>query len=80
MEEDVRKPGFWQDSEKAKDVSHKLNEFKEEVGIFPGLKKELEDIARLKELGEEETVLEKEIEKIENKERSALNKLKENII
>ncbi len=53
--------------EKAISAIKELNELKKELDFFTGLKKDLEDIVKLKELGEEEEILKKEIEKLEQK-------------
>jgi peptide chain release factor 2 len=80
LEKETQKPDFWQDSrgtrqvgtygidkERAIEITQKLNELREEIKVFNNLKKELEDIIKLKELGEKEEELEKEIEKFERK-------------
>ena len=96
LEKETQGQDFWQGSkgtrqagtygiekERAIEITQKLNELKEEIKVFNNLKKELEDIIKLKELGEKEgeesklssspfvvtweEELEKEIEKFERK-------------
>ncbi len=65
LEAETVKPEFWKDPEKAKTVSQKLNDFKEEIAVWDGLKKEVGDILELARLDEkDQTVnLREEIEK-----------------
>ena len=58
----MQEPSFWQDKEAAIKTSQQLAELKEEIKIFDKLKEELSDIKKLKDLGEKEEVLLKEIE------------------
>jgi peptide chain release factor 2 len=58
---------FWQEREKAAEISATLNELKEEVELLGVLGKELADIEKLQDLGEKEEELEKEIEKFEKR-------------
>ena len=80
LEKETQRPDFWQDpkgtrqvgtygidKERAIEITQKLNELREEIKVFNSLKKELEDIIKLKELGEKEEEIEKEIEKFERK-------------
>ena len=60
MEAETAKPDFWQQKERAVDITQRLNEMKEEVKVFENLSKELEDIVKLQGLGEKEEDLEKE--------------------
>jgi peptide chain release factor 2 len=63
----MQEPDFWQEKEKAAEISATLNELKEEVELLGVLRKELADIEKLQDLGEKEEELEKEIEKFEKK-------------
>jgi len=66
LEKEVQKQDFWQDKEKSVAVVRELSNLKEEIKIFDYLGKELADLAKLKELAEEED-LEKGIEEFEEK-------------
>lgn len=58
-------PDFWKNSEKAKEVSQRLNDLKDEVGVWDKLEKEAGDILDLARLDEkDQTVsLREELEK-----------------
>jgi peptide chain release factor 2 len=63
----MQEPDFWQEREKAAEISATLNELKEEVELLGVFRKELADIEKLQDLGEKEEELEKEIEKFEKR-------------
>lgn len=63
----MQEPDFWQEKEKAAEISATLNELKEEVELLGVFRKELTDIEKLQDLGEKEEELEKEIEKFEKR-------------
>jgi len=65
LDSEASKPDFWQQKDRAVELSQKLNDLKEEVKIFEKLSGELEDISNLQSLGEEG--LEKEINLFEAK-------------
>jgi peptide chain release factor 2 len=58
---------FWQAKERAIQVTSQLDDLREQVQSFDGLRTELADIVNLQELGEKEEVLEGEIEKLEKR-------------
>ncbi len=67
MEGQAAKTDFWQQKEKAIEITQKLNELKEETKVFESLVKELEDIIKLQSLGEKEEELEKTVKQFEIK-------------
>ena len=67
LEKETQRPGFWQEKDKAVEVSTELNKLKEQTELFNSLDRELADIVNLDELGEKEEDLEKEIEKFEKR-------------
>lgn len=67
MEKEFQKPDFWQDKERAAEITRQLNEFVQEVKNYSFLEKELADLNKLKALGEKEEELEKEINQFEKK-------------
>lgn len=67
LEKETEKPDFWQDKDRAVETTQKLDQLKEEIEIINRLKKDWEDLKKLSELEEEETELEKEIDKFEKK-------------
>jgi peptide chain release factor 2 len=48
------RPDFWQEPEKAKEVSQRLNDLKEELGVWEKLKKEVADVLELAKLDEKD--------------------------
>lgn len=53
IEADMNDAGFWTDQAKARSVSQEAAELKKELNAWDGVKKELDDIAALAELGED---------------------------
>lgn len=69
MEKQTNAPDFWKDQENATGVSQKIAYLKEDLSIIESLKKELQDLKELGELGQSDDalfeVLKKKIEKEE---------------
>ena len=65
LEKDIQKPSFCQDQEKAKKITQKLSNLKEQVGLWEEMEKEVQELIDLGKLVEKEPEkgLEKEIEK-----------------
>lgn len=60
LEEQIQKPDFWQEQEKAIKINQELADLKKEIRDFIELKKELNDLEKLRRSGEKKR--EKEIE------------------
>lgn len=54
LQEQMNKPDFWQDQEKAKAVSQKVSDFESEVEDWEGMKKDLKDLVEITELDKED--------------------------
>ena len=64
LESEMASPDFWNDQERARTVSSRANQKKEEVETIKGLEKELTDLEELYDLSKEE---EKSLHEIEGK-------------
>ena len=73
LEEDIRRPYFWDDKKIASEKLQKLADFKEEVGKWKALKKELEDIKELDNLSDTDDLKEEIKEKISKIEEKIRN-------
>lgn len=64
LEKETAQPSFWKDTKKAKEVTQKLDSLREQVSLWNGLVKEINEILELAILAEKEkdVELEKEIE------------------
>lgn len=69
LEKETQKPDFWQDREKAAEISQELSDLKEEIFQTESLKKEIKDLKELNQIADEslQTELEKKIESLEDK-------------
>ncbi len=63
LEKESQEPGFWQNKERAKEISQKIGELKEEIESFKKLSEELNDLKELQKLSNEDEKIVKEIEK-----------------
>jgi len=65
LEKDIQKPSFWQDQAKARKITQKLSNLKEQVNLWEEMEKEAQELIDLGKLIEKEPErgLEKEIEK-----------------
>lgn len=53
IEGDMNDPGFWGDQERARRMSQEAAELKKELGAWDGMKKDLDDLEGLEQLGED---------------------------
>ncbi|MBO8137695.1 MAG: peptide chain release factor 2 [Desulfotomaculum sp.] len=54
LEQEMMAPGFWDDQERAQKLNRKLSHLKDQVSAYSQLHRDMEDLAVLVELGEEE--------------------------
>ena len=82
LEKSAAEPDFWKNLEKAKEVSQKLNDLKEEVGIWEKLEKEVQDLLDLARLDEKDQTitLREELEKKYNELETQFKKLEFTIL
>lgn len=62
LEAESKEPNFWDDAQHAGQIQKKLSDLQEEVDLWEGMKKELEELQELEKLAESDTKLEREIE------------------
>ncbi len=60
MEKDSEQPDFWKDQKNAAEISQKISELKEEIGVMELLKKELAEVKELESMSVEDEALSKE--------------------
>ena len=71
MKKETEKPDFWQDKDKAVELSQELSLIEEELSWFADIKKEMEDVKELIPLMEDDKELEAIEKKIKGKEMEA---------
>jgi len=71
LEEEVNSPGFWQNKERAAEITQKLAGLKEEKEKFEDLLKGMTDLKNLAEIIETEEEMQKEISDFERKLKTA---------
>ncbi len=67
LEAKMNENGFWNDNEKATQVMRELKELKDIIEEAEGIRNDINDLMELRKLGEDETEIDKEVERLEKK-------------